>query len=241
MNPKRAVVVAVTMLMLLSCMLPQARAREKRGSGYGYFYVGASMLDLDKLNEALGAHNYPEFSNRLVSIGGGGHAFMNRLVLGGQGQALVGKSTDVNIAGTAYKGTLSAGIGFFDIGFLLTPPRRLKVYPMLGIGGAGLELAIVEKQPPSFDQVLEHPNRSTRLSTGMFLLNFALGVDYMVATRARRACCAGGIVLGVEVGYTLTPVATGWTADEIEISGGPDAGLNGPYVRFKIGGGGQRR
>ncbi|MCR4440364.1 MAG: hypothetical protein QHJ34_14015 [bacterium] len=240
MKLSRGIVAGVTLLVLLSCLLGQGQAREGRGGGHGYFYIGSSMVDLDKLNATLKTSQYPEFSNRLFSMGGGGHAFFNRLVLGGQGQALISKSTDVSVAGTPYKASLSAGIGFFDIGYLLTPRGNLKIYPMLGIGGGGLELAIEEKQPPSFEQILAHPNRSTRLSAGLFLVNLALGADCLVLTRQDKEGM-GGLVLGIEVGYTYTPFAGGWQADEVDISGGPDASLNGPYLRLKIGGGGKRR
>ncbi|MBC7188423.1 MAG: hypothetical protein H5U38_15465 [Calditrichaeota bacterium] len=240
MKRSRGVVAGVALLVLLYGFLAQAQAREGRGGGYGYFYLGSSMVDLDKLNATLRVSRYPEFSNRLLSIGGGGHAFFKRLVLGGQGQALMSKTTDVSVGGIPYKASLAAGIGFFDIGYLLTPRGNLKVYPMLGIGGGGLELAIEEKQPPSFEQILAHPNRSTRLSAGLFLVNFALGVDYFVLTRQDEEGI-GGLVFGVELGYTYTPFAGGWQAEEIDISGGPDASLTGPYLRLKIGGGGKRR
>lgn len=239
MSLGKAVVVSALLLCLVAGLTTGAGAREQRGGGHGYFYAGTSFLDLDKLNEALTTRGYPRFATQLFSMGGGGHAFIGRLVLGGQGQALFGRSKDVVKNSTPYKTNLNAGIGMFDIGYVVTPPARLQVFPMLGIGGGGLEVSVVEKQPPAFDEILEHPARGARLSTGVFLLNLALGLDYLVPT-GRDKSGMGGLVLGVEVGYTFTPFFAPWSADEIEITGGPDVGITGPYLRLKIGGGGRR-
>ncbi|MGQ9560545.1 MAG: hypothetical protein ACUVTG_05350 [Candidatus Oleimicrobiaceae bacterium] len=240
MDLGKPVVVSALLLCLMAGLTTGAGARGQRGEGHGYFYAGTSFLDLDKLNEALTARGYPSFATQLFSMGGGGHAFVGRLVLGGQGQALFGRSKDVVKNSTPYKTNLRAGIGTFDIGYVVTPPARLQVFPMLGIGGGGLEMTVVEKQPPAFGEILEHPARGARLSTGVFLLNLALGVDYLVPTR-RHKSAMGGLILGLEVGYTFTPFFfAAWSADDIEITGGPDVGITGPYLRLKIGGGGRR-
>ncbi len=239
MNLGKAVLISTLLVCLVAGLATGAGARERRGEGHGYFYAGTSFLELDKLNDALTAQGYPSFSTQLFSMGGGGHAFIGRIVLGGQGHALFSKSKDVVIGSTPYKTSLSAGIGMFDLGYVVTPPGRLKVFPMVGIGGGGMEMTIVEKQPPAFEEILKNPARGANLSMGIFLLNFALGLDYLVVT-GRDKGGMGGLVLGLEVGYTFTPFFAAWSADEIEITGGPDTGVTGPYVRLKIGGGGRR-
>ncbi|MDZ7293937.1 MAG: hypothetical protein ONB14_00775 [candidate division KSB1 bacterium] len=240
MRKGRSVKILCAMLLIAVCSVGVTNAREHKGTGQGCFYIGASTVDVEKLNTSLRAFGYPELSDRVMSMGGGGHAFINRLVIGGQGHALISKSYDVIVRNVPYKTELTAGIGFFNVGYLLTPQSSLKVYPMFGIGGGGIELSITEKQPPAFEQILQQPNRSTHLSKAVLLVNVALGVDYFIVTQ-RDEEGVGGLVLGFELGYNLCPVTSGWSAEEIEITGGPDVGIAGPYVRFKIGGGGKRK
>ncbi len=240
MRMERVVRMPLLTVLVAACFWGVAQARERSGTGQGYFYIGVSTMDVEKLNNTMKAFGYPELSSRVLSMGGGGHAFMGRLVIGGQGHALTGESQDALIGNVPYKANLSAGIGFLDVGYLLTPGSKLKIYPILGIGGGDIELSIVEKQPPAFELILQRPNRSSRLSKAVFLLNVCLGVDYFVVTRQDEEG-VGGLVLGFEVGYTLSPVTSGWAADEIEITGGPDMGITGPYVRFKVGGGGKSK
>lgn len=240
MRMRRDVKLLLLVLLILGCFAGGAQARGRGGAGQGYFYIGASTVDVEKLNRSLNAFGYPELADRVISMGGGGHTFINRLVIGGQGHALIGKSYDVTVRNTQYKTSLNGGIGFFNVGYLLTRGGNLKVYPMLGIGGGGIELSIIEKQPPAFEQILQQPNRSSRLSKGVFLVNLSLGVDFLVVTKADEEGTRT-LVMGLELGYTVTPLASGWEAESMEITGGPDVGVTGPYVRFKIGGGGRRK
>ena len=46
------------------------------------------------------------------------------------------------------------------------------------------------------------------------------------------------MVLGLRAGYTVSPIKGDWTIDEIEVTGAPQTGITGPYIRFMIGGGG---
>ena len=48
----------------------------------------------------------------------------------------------------------------------------------------------------------------------------------------------GGMVLGVRAGYTFSPFKGDWNMDDLEISGAPETGITGPYIRLMIGGGG---
>jgi hypothetical protein len=114
----------------------------------------------------------------------------------------------------------------------------LRVYPLLGLGGGGMSLNIVERgTSPSFDEVLDDPKRDVELSTGGFLLNLALGTDYLLklgGDEKEESC----FIFGLRTGYIFAPIKGNWEMDGVDISGGPDVGITGPYIRLMIGGGG---
>jgi hypothetical protein len=159
------------------------------------------------------------------------------VIIGGEGHLLVGDESEAAISSGDYKTSLSAAYGFFNVGYLVYSKDDLHVYPLVGLGGGELWLKI---GPHSFDDILENPQRSAELSTGGFLLNLALGADYLWKLKEDEKS-EGGLVFGLRVGYTFAPAKGEWTADGIDISGGPEVGITGPYIRFMIGGGGKSK
>ena len=99
-----------------------------------------------------------------------------------------------------------------------------------------MSVKIIEKGTPSFDEVLDNPKRSAELSIGGFLLNLALGTDYLLKLGEDEKG-GGGLVFGLRIGYTFAPIKSDWEMDGMDISGGPDLGITGPYIRLTIGGG----
>jgi len=212
----------------------------KKGMGGGYFMVGGNMLDLDVLNNSLANAGYSEFSNNLISIGGGGHAFVNKLIIGGNGGALIGGEGHGTNASGNFKTSLTAGYGFFDLGYVLHSKGGLVIYPLLGLGGGGVTLGIAESAVPSFNDVLTDPKRSVKLTTGGFLVSFSIGMNYLVNFEEKENE-VGGLIFGLQVGYIYAPIQGDWDMDLVDISGGPDVNVNGPFVRFLIGGGGRNK
>lgn len=101
-----------------------------------------------------------------------------------------------------------------------------------------MKLKIVQQEKiPSFDEVIEDPRRSSELSTGGFLLSPAIGLDYLFDLGENEKD-NGGWAVGLQLGYTFAPVKDDWEVDGIEVSGGPELGITGPYIRLLIGGGG---
>ena len=45
-------------------------------------------------------------------------------------------------------------------------------------------------------------------------------------------------LLGLRAGWVLSPIDGHWQLHEQDVAGGPELGIDGPYVRFMIGGGG---
>jgi hypothetical protein len=212
----------------------QAQEAEPR-SGRGYFQVGFHQLDLDGLNQRLMSRGVQGFEDGFVTLGGGGHAEIGRLLLGGEGHALLEHSETSG----AFQRKLSGGLGFFDVGFLLARPERLRAYALVGLGVGGINLRTVERELPSFEEVLDEPRRGSDVASGGFLLQLSLGGDVLMH-RTDTPRGARGLSLGARVGYVLAPWISEWQLNGAEAPGGPEVGLDGLYLRFSVGGGGSR-
>jgi hypothetical protein len=211
---------------------PVAASGQK--GGMGYFMIGACLMNLDNLNSRLTDNGYTGLSDNFFTLGGGGHAILNRMIIGGEGQAMLG---DRETGGT-FKTSLGGGYGLFNLGYVVYSTGSIRIYPLLGIGGGGVNLGIYEQGiAPSFDEVLQDPRRNADLFTGGFLLSFAIGTEYFLKTGTDEEEESGWI-FGIRAGYTLTPIQGDWHISETVVSAGPDLGITGPYLRIMIGGGG---
>jgi hypothetical protein len=205
---------------------------EKGGVGYSMF--GRSIVDLGDLNSKLESSGYPSMSENFFSVGGGGHSIINnKWIVGGEGHTLLGEEATHE----AYKQSLTGGYGFFDLGYILFSLKDLRLYPLLGLGGGGMNLRIKEDiASVSLDNILEDPLRGVEITTGGFLMNLGGGIDYLF-TFGKDEKARGGMFLGIRAGYTISTFKGKWTMDGVEISNAPETGLKGPYIRFMIGGG----
>ncbi|MCD6594601.1 hypothetical protein J7L68_02890 [bacterium] len=209
---------AIAVIIVLSAIVFAA------GSNGVYFLFGTTMPQLDKLNTRLGNYNYTEISNRLVSYGAGFHGTIkDHLLFGFEWSTMSGKeikSTDGTI-----KENLSASEWFIDIGYVIVSVAHFNVYPFLGVGAGTMTLTLSEINNLSFDEILDGPTGITRLSTGGFLLNPSLGMDYSL----------GNFLIGVRGGYTFDPFVGTWKIEDSKVSNGPETSLIGPYVNIMLG------
>jgi len=238
-------------LALLQAALPatlraQDDAPERRGGGY--FQAGLMVLDTDELNAALLPAGYPALDDSFLTLGGGGFGMSGRFLIGGEGHAVIG-GTETTPDGTFQLG-LGGGYGLFRLGYLAYSIAGVDVYPMIGLGGGGVSLSLIERSAPTFGDVLLDPARSAHLSAGAFLVDASVAVFYRpeFATtdgdgdrgRGRDRDDdedRGGLLLGLQGGYTFSPADTSWRLDGINtVAGGPDMNLQGFYVRLSIGG-----
>lgn len=233
-----AVILVIVMLALPAAACTQAEESETRGEGRGYFMFGGNQLDMDDLNLRLKESGLTRFSDNYLSLGGGGHAIVNdRIVIGGEGHALLGRTKSSMVHDTDYGSKFSAGYGFFDLGYVILRGGGLDVYPLLGIGGGGISMKIVESEVGSFGDLLDDPSRGSKLSTWDFMINLGLGIDYLFVLGGTERG-EGGLVLGLRGGYVYSPFEADWKFEGETLPGGPDLGITGPYVRILIGGGG---
>lgn len=229
------VVVVVSILFVNNSQGQEIATSAKEGGGMGYSMFGTSRIDIEDLNAKLESKGYSSIPDNFFSVGGGGHSIINnRLIIGGEGHALLGEEVTTGNK----KNSIYIVYGFFNLGYILYSVQELRVYPLLGLGGGGMNLNITEEVTSlSFDEVLDNPKRGVELSTDGFLVNLAFGIDYLLKLGEDEKG-KGGLVLGLRAGYTLSPFKSDWTTDKIEISGAPETAITGPYIRLMIGGGG---
>jgi hypothetical protein len=245
MNTTRAVTIALAILGLVMGspfrmgLAAQAEATEAEGNaGRGFFQAGYIRLDIDELNDELVLGGLPSMGENYLTLGGAGYGARGRFLIGGEGHALLGGSESA--VGGARKLTVSGGYGMFRVGYLVLTRDALDVFPLFGIGGGGMGLKIAERSAPTFDQVINDPETSSTLSTGVFLLDVGAAANYRL-TMSERENGVGGLLLGVQVGYSFAPAQSAWNLDGTnDVAGGPDLRIQGPYVRLSIGGWGRQ-
>ncbi len=230
----RKVVLISLFLLFASSILNAGEKDSREGGGMGYFMAGWQNINLSGLNKTLGSNDLPEFSESQYSFGGGGHGIMGSFILGGEGHGLNTESKSTNL----YKVSVSGGYGLFDVGYILFRRGGLILYPMLGIGGAGINVSISEKASYDFNEALKNPKRGIELSNGGFITSFSLGADFLLPL-GRDGEGTGGLLIGLRGGFILPLYKGGsWVYNEQEITNGPSADIRGVFIRLAIGGGG---
>lgn len=230
------VTVTASALVLLAFVAPALAfcdERTKEGGGGGGFAFGMSRFDPGELSTKLEAKGFSALEENSVSFGGGGYGVIGNVLLGGEGH---GSQQDVFTS--ASEASISTGYGFFNAGYIVFSEKGLRLFPMIGIGGGGINLRIAERgAAPTFDEILDDPGRETNISTGGILFQFALGIDYLLRLGGDEKG-GGGLLFGIRAGYIYAPTKASWKMEDMDVLGGPDVRVTGPYVRFMFGGGG---
>ncbi len=219
-------------LIFLTLSFNQVIGQSKKTGGEGYFMVGMQKIDVKNLNSLLRLYNYPVLDEYYTFIGGGGYGIINNFVIGGEGQGLIG----TEVSNQNYKLNLNAGYGMFNMGYVIYNHSGLKLFPLIGFGAGGIDLRINEKASLDFTDVLNNPKRGSSLSLAGLMIN--LGVNGSYVFNFNKDKNDGGVLMGISVGYTYFLKLGNWTLFENDISGGPNVGISGFYIRFNIGGGG---
>lgn len=212
--------------------LTPAPAPPLEGGGMSYLSLGSTSLNLDKLNDSLKGAGYPALSTNL-SVGGAAYAFVGRAVLGGEGNYISGKT----VTNGTYNASITAASGLFRLGYVALESERLRLYPMVGIGGGGVKLTLQQRSVPDFDQVIAAPEGVT-LTTASLLLDLAVGADCLF-TLGKDRNGEGLVAVGLQAGYTWAPLTSSWKMGEATVPNGPEVGLTGPYVKVVFGLGGR--
>jgi hypothetical protein len=227
--------ILITCLFLFSVTFTEAQEKQKKKfyGGTGYFMTGWQGMNFDNLNAAFKDAGYPTLSNGLYTIGGGGHSFVNRFILGGEGQAVIGG----NALNQDYTVNSSGGYGFFDFGYVVVQKGGLLFYPMVGIGGGGISYTLKENRGPyDFPDLMEDPNAELSAGTGGMLFNGQVGLDYQF-NHSKSETERGGLMIGIRAGYNYC-TSSSWDIHGTNITNHPSTVFRGFFFKVIIGGGG---
>lgn len=208
---------------------PAAAQMDLLGPGAGFLSVGTSRISTAELDDWLGQRDYPTFGRTARSIGLGGYRIVSSSVLlGFEAQGfIIGEGTHAD-----REVGLGAGYATLGIGYVVNVSPRARVYPRFGFGAGGIALWTEQENRLDFEDVLEErtalPDRDTNLSRDGMVLDFGAGAEF-VPRRSR------GLLIGLRAGYLTGPFTSTWETYGHAVSGGPEASINGPYLRALIG------
>jgi len=226
-----------TFIVAFSCLLfvSQVRAQDRpvmRHAGGGGFTIGYGNMDVSPLNQFIPA-GVGSFDNHQLLLGGMGHGFLGNFVIGGSGSAIIGQKIKTG----PYNYSLGGGVGTFDFGYLVVNKPKLRVFPLLGVGGGGYGLQITQNNSVSAADIRTSPSREINISQGGFVLDFSLNLNVIpVLVYDERDRSYGGFMTGLKVGYLYGFPSSNWRYSGGDVTGGPDFGLNMFYVKLIIGG-----
>jgi hypothetical protein len=200
--------------------------------GCGGFTIGYGNMDVSKLHLFVPG-TIREFGKDQLVIGGTGHGIVNKLVIGGSAFGVTG---DV-ITTDSLKISLSGGVGTFDFGYLLVNKPKLKIYPLIGIGGSGYGLQITRNRNLSVKQILDDPANEINISHGGFVLDLSINMNlFPVSELNEKKNSYGGFMAGLKIGYAYSLPSSDFNYSGGTISGAPNFGLNMFYVKLIVGG-----
>lgn len=222
-----------TLIILLVGLVFSQKVKNGQYGGLGGGDIGAQWLDVKELNTQLKAAGLPELNEVALANGGGGYGIMGRFIIGGEGYGIATKekSGEKTVQ-------LDIGYGTFNIGYLIFSKQSFRMYVLGGIGGGGISLKI-SQDPDStdFEDTLSTFNENT-LYTEFPIFKVGINADYILSFSDDER--AGGLAIGLAAGYTYAPVGlvSSWKLSERTIGNVPNFGPTGPYITFRIGGGG---
>lgn len=236
---KRLIIAPMILFVLMIVAGPVAAEDEKPPFEWKVFFGpgGGVNMSIGDMNDYLDDAGYDQFQMGMGIGGGGFLGNYNHWVFGLEGYRFAMGS---DVKRNDWDVDLSGQYFLLRFGYAAVQKNGWQFYPMIGLGGGSSTLTISNsKADTSFEYVLLGPRRSTTMSNGYIVLDAALAFDYRFSFFENNdGTRAHGLVLGAKLGYSYTPYNTNWELSGADIEGGPDFGVNGPYLKFVIGWGG---
>jgi hypothetical protein len=122
------------------------------------------------------------------------------------------------------------------VGYSLTPPETLALYPFvgLGIGSASLSVGRAGPLAPSFDQALDQSSGPLELHTLGFLGTVGIGGELLIARTDDHP--TRGLFAAARTGLTVSFLNSDWSLGDIgTLPSGPRAPLSGFFGELAFG------
>jgi hypothetical protein len=214
------------LLITLGSIIPSQAQNNTTFGGVGYFGFRVNNYDLSSMNASLKSNGIPELSETFFGYGGGGHAYIGRLIIGGEGGF---QTADKNNG--VYRSNFSGSLGFFNIGYLALNTSKCMISPIVGFGGGTYKINIYDPASTDFTSLLNNPSRGTLLKTELFLMDVGLQANLFLFDSKFFS-------VGLKTGYQFAPVKSTWTDYNGTLANGPEFNPNALYgqINFTFGG-----
>ncbi len=216
MRQNRASILLALLRALVAASANPDRPRAPEAAAY--LLMGRAAADARLLNRRLRSQGYPPARNGL-QWGGGGYGGVGGALFGGEGQG--GGATGHN---RRFETTYGAGSGSLNVARVVYGDQRMRLYPMVGIGGSGEGFSVAPHDEP-FDAeaypAAGNGGPTLRLGWG-FEVRFRLFPN-------------GGVLVGIHAGCLVTPLPFGWYGRGVG-KDLPTARRIRPFVKLLIGG-----
>ncbi len=190
--------------------------------GFGHFNLSLRFPQISELSTYLKSKGYEEVNEYFVSTGTSGYGIIKRVLIGGEGGNLVGRTVrNDSLNRTA---SIDGSFGFFDLGYLLYSNRRFNLYAMFGVGGGSIKITLREDYSGSFDSAFVNPPKNVEFSYGSYLVKASVQGDISLY----------GLDLGLKVGY-YHGFGGNWEVWNKDVAGGPKINVGGPFINLIIG------
>jgi hypothetical protein len=179
------------LIPVLKLMLTtRSRRKTQRGSGYGFFMFGPASKNVAAINALLRSEDRPQVTGHSFVFGGGGGRQRGRLRIGGEGEG-GGEAVIDGERRTAF----GHGNGGPTLSYELVRLGGLRIYPIVGFGGAGGGVMSSE---------LSAPKTGTALGGGGPLFFAGLHIEITIGKFGNL----GHLVAGVRAGYRARTMNT---------------------------------
>jgi hypothetical protein len=137
---------------------------------------------------------------------------------------------------TNYTTETSGGVGTLDIGIPIVLARKTLIYPMAGVGLSTSSIVLRRNGAFRFDSAFlnipSNGGRNVDITGRRFQGHVGIGLDRLFQPQWP------GIVLslGLRAGYMAGLGDTKWRSGPENVTGAPELGLKGAYVRLSLGG-----
>ena len=199
------------------------------GPGAAFLSAGVARVSTAELDDWLGARGYPTHGRTATTVGlGGSRVLASGVMLGLEAQGFIIGSDEYG------DGEMGLGAGYATLGlaYAVDATSRVRVYPRVGLGAGGMALWMEAADTLDFEDVLEDqtaaPPRAPNLARDGVVLDLGIGAELLPPG-------GSGLLVGVRAGWLTGPFTDTWEMYEHSVNGGPDASLNGPYVRIVAG------
>lgn len=208
-------------LAALALLAAAAAPLAGQDGGRLFFSAGVQTVDVDELNGRLDARGLPTFDDRPVTLGVGLDQQSGPWLLGAEAVMMLAEEETAD----GFERSLDGRFALIEAGYVVPLGGGIRVYPLAGVGLSDLDFTTSREGSVPFDGLLEGPGPGSEVTTGGFVLQPGVGVDLV----------SGGVTVGVRGGWMFSPGEAEWEASDVTVEGGPDAGIEGMFLRASIG------